>query len=136
MCNSFPAVLGQSISHRHSKCNQPLTPFLFSHIHVSIRDKQGRNIFALSDEEIKAGGRADAKWKDTKYISKEAEYFLAGILDGLADGERELKFVIGVYADLFCCALVMPLLCPNINSYKRLVGGEAGQTPNPQPTAN
>ncbi|KAJ9102316.1 hypothetical protein QFC20_005009 [Naganishia adeliensis] len=85
-------------------------PGCSGHIHVSIRDKQGKNIFALSDEEIKAGGRADAKWKDTKYISKEAEYFLAGILDGIAD--------------------VMPLLCPNINSYKRLVGGEAFWAPN------
>ncbi|KAI5450240.1 hypothetical protein NCC49_003257 [Naganishia albida] len=85
-------------------------PGCSGHIHVSIRDKQGKNIFALSEDEIKAGGRADAKWKDTKYISKEAEHFLAGILDGIAD--------------------VMPLLCPNINSYKRLVGGEAFWAPN------
>lgn len=57
-----------------------------SHIHVSIRDKTGRNIFALSDEQIKAGGRKDAQWKDTQYISQKAEWFLAGILNGLPDG--------------------------------------------------
>ncbi|KAJ9118007.1 hypothetical protein QFC24_006279 [Naganishia onofrii] len=85
-------------------------PGCSGHIHVSIRDKTGRNIFALTDEQIKAGGRADAKWKDTKYISQEAEWFLAGILNGLPD--------------------IMPLLCPNINSYKRLVGGEAFWAPN------
>ncbi|KAJ9103055.1 hypothetical protein QFC21_002477 [Naganishia friedmannii] len=85
-------------------------PGCSGHIHVSIRDKTGRNIFALSEEEIKAGGRQDAKWKDTKYISQEAEWFLAGILNGLPD--------------------IMPLLCPNINSYKRLVGGEAFWAPN------
>lgn len=59
-----------------------------SHIHVSIRDKTGRNIFALTDEQIKTGGRADAKWKDTKYISQEAEWFLAGILNGLPDSKH------------------------------------------------
>lgn len=62
---------------------------------MSIQDKQGKNVFALSDEEIKAGGRADAKWKDTRFISKDAEHFLAGILDGIADGT--LLFVILIH---------------------------------------
>jgi hypothetical protein len=31
----------------------------------------------------------DAKYDDTKFISKVAERFLAGILDGLSDGESQ-----------------------------------------------
>ncbi|EKD04501.1 glutamine synthetase [Trichosporon asahii var. asahii CBS 8904] len=57
------------------------------HIHVSLRDKDGRNIFGLSKEETAAGGRKDAKWKDLQYISQEAEWFLAGLLEGLKDGK-------------------------------------------------
>jgi hypothetical protein len=104
---------------------------LHSHIHVSIQDAAGKNIFALSDEEIKAGGRADAKWKDTRYISKTAEHFLAGILDGIADGMSSLclRWMTGMADDL---EVVMPLLCPNINSYKRLVGGEASPAYTPR----
>lgn len=56
------------------------------HIHVSIRDKSGRNIFAVTEEEKKAGGRKDAAFDDTKYLSQEAEWFLAGLLEGLSDG--------------------------------------------------
>ena len=55
------------------------------HTHVSLRNKDGRNIFAVSDEEINSG-RANAANGDTKFISQEAEWFLAGILDGIADG--------------------------------------------------
>lgn len=57
------------------------------HIHVSLRNKDGRNIFGLSKEETAAGGRKDAKWKDLQYISQEAEWFLAGLLEGLKDGK-------------------------------------------------
>jgi len=57
-----------------------------SHIHVSIRDKSGRNIFAVTEEEKKAGGRKDAAFEDTKFLSQEAEWFLAGLLEGLSDG--------------------------------------------------
>lgn len=32
-------------------------------------------------------GRKDAANDDTKYISREAEMFLAGVLEGLPDGE-------------------------------------------------
>ncbi|KAG8996930.1 hypothetical protein FRB94_011029 [Tulasnella sp. JGI-2019a] len=85
-------------------------PGTSGHIHVSLRNEDGKNIFALSEEQIKAGGRKNAANDDTKWISQEAEHFLAGILDGLVD--------------------VVPLLAPTINSYKRLVGGESFWAPN------
>ncbi|KAI5475644.1 glutamine synthetase [Pseudohyphozyma bogoriensis] len=80
------------------------------HIHTSLRDAKGRNIFAVSEAEEAAGGRANAANKDVKYISQEAEWFLAGILEGLPD--------------------VMPMLAPNVNSYKRLAAGEHYYAPN------
>jgi len=52
-----------------------------------MRDKNGRNIFALTEEEIKAGGRESAAYEDVKFISQEAEWFLAGVLQGLPDSE-------------------------------------------------
>jgi glutamine synthetase len=52
---------------------------------VSLRNAEGRNIFAVSDAELKTG-RSNAANEDTKFISQEAEWFLAGILDGIADG--------------------------------------------------
>jgi len=61
-------------------------PGTSGHIHVSIRDKSGRNIFAVTEEEKKAGGREGAAFDDTKYLSQEAEWFLAGLLEGLSDG--------------------------------------------------
>jgi hypothetical protein len=61
-------------------------PGTSGHIHVSIRDKTGRNIFAVTEEEKKAGGREGAAFDDTKYLSQEAEWFLAGLLEGLSDG--------------------------------------------------
>ncbi|GAA5861205.1 hypothetical protein JCM8547_008518 [Rhodosporidiobolus lusitaniae] len=75
-------------------------PGCSGHVHISLRDKEGRNVFAVKEEESKEG-RKDAKWEDTKRISREAEWFLAGILAGLPD--------------------IMPLLVPTINGYKRLV---------------
>ena len=56
---------------------------LCRHIHVSLRDGE-RSLFAVSKEELKAG-RQGAAYEDTKFISQEAEWFLAGILDGLPD---------------------------------------------------
>lgn len=53
---------------------------------MSLRDSQGKNIFAISDAELQAGGRSDASHSDTKFLSQEGEWFLAGILDGIADG--------------------------------------------------
>jgi len=55
-----------------------------SHVHVSLKSKDGRNIFAVSDADMK-NGRTDAAFEDTKWLSREGEWFLAGVLDGLAD---------------------------------------------------
>ncbi|KAG5634404.1 hypothetical protein H0H81_002100 [Sphagnurus paluster] len=84
-------------------------PGCSGHVHMSLRDDAGRNVFAVSEAE-RAKGRADAQYTDTKFISQECEWFLAGLLDGLAD--------------------VMPMLVPTINGYKRLVGGAAFWAPN------
>lgn len=63
-------------------------PGCSGHIHVSLRDeKTGKNIFAISEEELKAGGRKDAKYEELRFMSKETEWFVAGLLDGLSDGE-------------------------------------------------
>lgn len=69
--------------------------FDFRHTHVSLRGKDGKNIFAVSEGEIKTG-RANAGSEDTKFISETAEFFLAGILDGIADGESVCTFRIGL----------------------------------------
>lgn len=55
------------------------------HVHVSLRDTNGKNSFALSDSELETG-RSGAAYEDTKFLSQEGEWFLAGILDGIADG--------------------------------------------------
>lgn len=64
-------------------------PGCSGHVHISLKDKEGRNIFAVSKEDLK-DGRKDALYEDTKRISKEAEWFLAGILEGLPDIVRTL----------------------------------------------
>lgn len=69
----------------HLRCKARLTPR--SHIHVSLRDETGRNIFAVTDEVVKAGGRKGAAFDDLRYLSQEAEWFLAGLLEGLPDGQ-------------------------------------------------
>lgn len=53
---------------------------------MSLRDSDGKNIFAFPGSET-GQGREGAKYDDTKFISEIAERFLAGILDGLPDGE-------------------------------------------------
>ncbi|KAM6491288.1 hypothetical protein JOM56_013527 [Amanita muscaria] len=85
-------------------------PGCSGHVHVSLKDAADRNIFSVSDSEIQNGGRADAAYDDTKFISQEAEWFLAGILDGISD--------------------IMPMFVPTINGYRRLLGGEAFWAPN------
>ncbi|KZT60465.1 glutamine synthetase/guanido kinase [Calocera cornea HHB12733] len=75
-------------------------PGCSGHIHVSLRNAEGVNIFAQKGKEP----RKDATYPDTKFLSQEGEWFLAGVLDGLPD--------------------VMPMLVPTINGYKRLLGGE------------
>lgn len=84
-------------------------PGCSGHVHVSLRGADGKNAFTVSDSELQSG-REGAAFEDTKFISQTAEWFLAGILEGLPD--------------------VMPMLVPTINGYKRLVAGEAFWAPN------
>jgi hypothetical protein len=53
---------------------------------VSLRDSNGSNVFAIKTEELQ-GGREGAPYDELKYISQTAEYFLAGVLEGLTDGK-------------------------------------------------
>lgn len=99
------------------------TALMSSHIHVSIRDESGRNIFAVTEEERKNGGRQGAAFDDTKYLSQEAEWFLAGVLAGLSDGQFPTWCTKYEDADV----AVVPMMCPTINSYKRLLGGEVSR---------
>ena len=50
-----------------------------------MRDANGKSLFAVSDADLKSG-RSDAQYDDTKFLSQEGEWFLAGVLDGLPDG--------------------------------------------------
>jgi glutamine synthetase len=65
------------------------------HMHISLVDKAGKNIFFRASEDN------DAKWEDLRYLSDEGRHFLAGVLEGLPD--------------------IMPIVAPTVNSYKRLV---------------
>lgn len=66
--------------------NGSLTSPYRRHIHVSLRDSNGKSLFAVSDSELKTG-REGAANDDVKFLSQEGEWFLAGVLDGLPDGE-------------------------------------------------
>ncbi|EUC59497.1 glutamine synthetase/guanido kinase [Rhizoctonia solani AG-3 Rhs1AP] len=59
-------------------------PGCSGHIHVSLRGKNGQNVFAVADKD-KEKGREDAQYQDTRFMSQEGEWFLAGVLDGLTD---------------------------------------------------
>lgn len=65
------------------------------HMHVSLVDASGCNLFARKEED------PNPPFPDVAMISDTGRYFLAGILEGLPD--------------------IMPLLAPTVNSYKRLV---------------
>jgi glutamine synthetase len=65
------------------------------HMHISIVDKDGKNLFAREKKDT------EAEWEDIAGLSDMGRHFLAGLLEGLPD--------------------VMPLVAPTINSYKRLV---------------
>jgi len=65
------------------------------HMHVSIVDDAGKNLFARTEEDT------NAPWSDIRFLSDLGRHFLAGLIDGLPD--------------------IMPILAPNVNSYKRLV---------------
>lgn len=62
-------------------------PGCSGHIHVSLKEGSGKNVFALTPEEIKKGGRNFASYEDARFMSQEGEWFLAGLLDGLRHGE-------------------------------------------------
>ncbi|KAH8429911.1 glutamine synthetase family protein [Aspergillus melleus] len=65
------------------------------HIHVSLCDLDGKNLFARETQD------PNAPWPDAAGLSDLGRQFLAGILEALPD--------------------IMPLFAPTINSYKRLV---------------
>lgn len=65
------------------------------HMHISVVDKDGKNLLARETAD------KDAAWDDITYLSDLGRHFLAGILEGLPD--------------------IMPLFAPTVNSYKRLV---------------
>ena len=65
------------------------------HMHVSIVDKEGKNLFYRGEED------PNPAYPDIRHLSDLGRHFLAGLLDGLPD--------------------IMPILAPNVNSYKRLV---------------
>jgi glutamine synthetase len=68
-----------------------------SHIHVSLRDSSGHNVFAVSEEELVAGGRKGAFHQQLRFISQEAEWFLAGVVEGLADGELHHLYSVLIF---------------------------------------
>lgn len=63
-----------------------------------MRDNTGKNSFAVPESELK-GGRSDAAYEDTKFMSLEGEWFLAGVLDGIADGKYPLH-ILEIYHQL------------------------------------
>lgn len=65
------------------------------HVHVSLIDKSGKNLFGREQSD------PDAPYSDVANLSDIGRQFLAGLLEGLPD--------------------VMPIVAPTINSYKRLV---------------
>jgi glutamine synthetase len=65
------------------------------HMHISLVDGSGRNLFARESAD------PQAEYKDIANLSDLGRHFLAGLLEGLPD--------------------IMPLVAPNVNSYKRLV---------------
>lgn len=127
--------------------NDSLTSTYRRHIHVSLRDSNGKSLFAVSDSELKTG-REGAANDDVKFLSQEGEWFLAGVLDGLPDSKSHSQrtFFVQIANDaprqsclLYAASISSYVhiltrfslqLVPTINGYKRLVGGEAFWAPN------
>lgn len=65
------------------------------HMHISIVDKSGKNLFCRDTKD------PNPKYPDIAHVSDMGRHFLAGLLDGLPD--------------------IMPIVAPTVNSYKRLV---------------
>lgn len=65
------------------------------HMHVSLVNESGKNLFFRGSED------PDPPHADLAYLSDLGRCFLAGLLEGLPD--------------------IMPILAPTVNSYKRLV---------------
>lgn len=75
----------------------PGLPGNSGHIHISLTDLKGSNLFARSEDTVPS----NTPWSDLNDVSDTGRHFLAGLLNALPD--------------------LMPLLAPTINSYKRLV---------------
>lgn len=65
------------------------------HIHISLCDANGVNLFARETADL------GAQWSDIAHLSDAGRHFLAGLLVALPD--------------------IMPLFAPTVNSYKRLI---------------
>lgn len=65
------------------------------HMHVSLVDKDGKNLLVRETPD------PSSPWPDIAQLSDTGRHFLAGLLEGLPD--------------------IMPMFAPTINSYKRLV---------------
>lgn len=65
------------------------------HIHVSLASLDGKNAFVRDSPD------ANAPWPGLEHVSDTGRCFLAGVLAALPD--------------------MMPMLAPNVNSYKRLI---------------
>jgi hypothetical protein len=101
---------------------------IYRHIHVSLRDADGKNVFAVSDGE-KESGRKGAANDDVKFMSQEGEWFLAGVLNGLADGElAAATFPLiapdgqgsDAYGELLCGHSIRLLKTPARANYQRV----------------
>ena len=85
------------------------------HIHVSLMNKDGNNVFAVKADAAKTG-RPHAAFDDTKFMSQEGEWFLAGVLDGLADGRFFIKTLRYCQAHVRSMT-VMPMVCQRSSTY-------------------